>query len=194
MPSAAGSIYLSGAARPGVPAVRAWKVPVPAPTPPAHETSGTAKPHTSNRAPNSSRRHVAGFPHVAWSLVITASQAYKAFCLLFWVVRSDVPNSWTQVRPSGNCPLRRIRSNRRSYIIGIQPLANGIADHDSQLERAFVTLAHSLPPSLSTTASLVMHPSRDVEQHLRIETEECDGLAAQMRVHRCDIGAHLARN
>jgi hypothetical protein len=149
---------------------------------------GPPRPRTSNCARQQQS------PHVACSLVITASQAYKAFCLLFWVVRSDVPNSWTQVRPSGYCPLRRIPSNRRSYLIGLPPPATWIADHDSQLERAFVTLAHSLPPSLSTTASPAMHPSRDVEQHLRIETEECDALAAQMRVHRCDIGARLARN
>jgi hypothetical protein len=48
--------------------------------------------------------------------------------------------------------LRQIPLSRRSHIIGFQPLATGIADHESLLERDFVTLTSFLYPSASITA------------------------------------------
>jgi hypothetical protein len=57
--------------------------------------------------------------------------------------------------------LRRIPLSRRSHIIGFQPLATGIADHESLLERDFVTLTSFLHPSASITAQPVTLSFRD---------------------------------
>jgi len=48
--------------------------------------------------------------------------------------------------------LRRIPLSRRSHIIGFQPLTTGIAQHESALERDFVTLTSFLDPSASITS------------------------------------------
>ena len=37
--------------------------------------------------------------------------------------------------------MRRIPLSRRSHITGFQPVATGVAEHESALERDFVTLA-----------------------------------------------------
>jgi hypothetical protein len=50
--------------------------------------------------------------------------------------------------------LRRIPLSRRSHIIGFQPLATGIAEHESALERDFVTLTSFLHPD----ASIISQP------------------------------------
>jgi TnsA-like endonuclease N terminal len=50
--------------------------------------------------------------------------------------------------------LRRIPLSRRSHITGFQPLATGTAEHESALERDFVTLTSFLDPN----ASIVSQP------------------------------------
>jgi len=50
--------------------------------------------------------------------------------------------------------LRRIPLSRRSHIIGFQPLATGTAEHESALERDFVTLTSFLDPA----ASIISQP------------------------------------
>lgn len=57
--------------------------------------------------------------------------------------------------------MRRIPLSRRSHIIGFQPLATGIADHESLLERDFVTLTSFLHPSASIAAQPVTLSFRD---------------------------------
>jgi hypothetical protein len=46
----------------------------------------------------------------------------------------------------GRMALRCIPLSRRSHIIGVQPLATGIVEHESALERDFVTLTCLLRP------------------------------------------------
>ncbi len=48
--------------------------------------------------------------------------------------------------------MRRIPLSRRSHIIGFQPLATGTVDHESTLERDFVTLISFLDPNASITS------------------------------------------
>jgi hypothetical protein len=48
--------------------------------------------------------------------------------------------------------LRRIPLSRRSHIIGFQPLATGIVEHESALERDFVTLTSFLDAHASITS------------------------------------------
>jgi hypothetical protein len=48
--------------------------------------------------------------------------------------------------------LRRIPLSRRSHIIGFQPLPTGTAEHESALERDFVTLTSVLHPHAVITA------------------------------------------
>jgi len=48
--------------------------------------------------------------------------------------------------------LRRIPLSRRSHIIGFQPLPTGTAEHESALERDFVTLTSFLDPHAVITA------------------------------------------
>jgi hypothetical protein len=50
--------------------------------------------------------------------------------------------------------LRRIPLSRRSHIIGFQPLPTGTAEHESALERDFVTLTSFLDP----TAPIISQP------------------------------------
>ncbi len=51
--------------------------------------------------------------------------------------------------------MRRIPLSHRSHIIGFQPLATGTAEHESALERDFVTLTSFLDPTASITAQPV---------------------------------------
>jgi hypothetical protein len=51
--------------------------------------------------------------------------------------------------------LRRIPLSRRSHIIGFQPLSRGTVEHESALERDFVTLCSFLDPHASITAQPV---------------------------------------
>jgi len=51
--------------------------------------------------------------------------------------------------------LRRIPLSRRSHIIGFQPLPTGIAEHESALERDFVTVTSFLDPAASITSQPV---------------------------------------
>jgi hypothetical protein len=51
--------------------------------------------------------------------------------------------------------LRRIPLSRRSHIIGFQPLATGTTEHESALERDFVTLTTFLHPDASFTSQPV---------------------------------------
>ncbi len=51
--------------------------------------------------------------------------------------------------------MRRIPLSRRSHIIGFQPLPTGTAEHESALERDFVTLASFLDPTASITSQPV---------------------------------------
>ncbi|MGC2030301.1 MAG: TnsA endonuclease N-terminal domain-containing protein [Steroidobacteraceae bacterium] len=48
--------------------------------------------------------------------------------------------------------MRRIPLSRRSHIIGFQPLPTGTAEHESALERDFVTLTSFLDPTASITS------------------------------------------
>ena len=48
--------------------------------------------------------------------------------------------------------MRRIPLSRRSHIIGFQPLPTGTAEHESALERDFVTLSSFLDPQAVITA------------------------------------------
>lgn len=48
--------------------------------------------------------------------------------------------------------MRRIPLSRRSHIIGFQPLATGIVEHESALERDFVTLTSFLDADASITS------------------------------------------
>lgn len=57
--------------------------------------------------------------------------------------------------------MRRIPLSRRSHIIGFQPLATGTAEHESALERDFVTLTSFLDPGASITAQPVTISFRD---------------------------------
>lgn len=57
--------------------------------------------------------------------------------------------------------MRRIPLSRRSHIIGFQPLANGIAEHESALERDFVTLTSFLDPGASITSQPLTISYRD---------------------------------
>lgn len=65
------------------------------------------------------------------------------------------------MRPKWNCPLRRIPLSHRSHIIGFQPLATGTVDHESTLERDFVTLISFLDPHASITSQPVTLSFRD---------------------------------
>ncbi len=57
--------------------------------------------------------------------------------------------------------MRRIPLSRRSHVIGFQPLASGIAEHESALERDFVTLASFLDPNAHILAQPVTISFRD---------------------------------
>src|SRR6185437_5565617 len=57
--------------------------------------------------------------------------------------------------------LRRIPLSRRSHIIGFQPLATGTTEHESALERDFVTLTSFLRPAASITSQPVTLSFRD---------------------------------
>jgi hypothetical protein len=57
--------------------------------------------------------------------------------------------------------LRRIPLSRRSHVIGFQPLASGTAEHESALERDFVTLASFLDPNAHILAQPVTISFRD---------------------------------
>jgi hypothetical protein len=48
--------------------------------------------------------------------------------------------------------VRRIPLSHRSHIIGFQPLATGITEHESALERDFVTVTSLLDPTASITS------------------------------------------
>lgn len=56
---------------------------------------------------------------------------------------------------------RRIPLSRRSHIIGFQPLATGTAEHESALERDFVTLASFRDPNASILSQPVTISFRD---------------------------------
>lgn len=51
--------------------------------------------------------------------------------------------------------MRQIPLSRRSHIIGFQPLATGTTDHESALERDFVTLTSFLDPDATITSQPV---------------------------------------
>ena len=51
--------------------------------------------------------------------------------------------------------MRRIPPSRRSHIVGFQPLPSGLVEHESALERDFVTLASFLDPDVSITSQPV---------------------------------------
>ncbi len=57
--------------------------------------------------------------------------------------------------------MRRIPLSRRSHIIGFQPLATGIVEHESALERDFVTLTSFLDAGASITSQPITLSFRD---------------------------------
>jgi hypothetical protein len=63
--------------------------------------------------------------------------------------------------------LRRIPLSRRSHIIGFQPLATGTVEHESALERDFVTLASFLDAGASFTSQPVTLRFRDGQRFRR---------------------------
>jgi len=52
-------------------------------------------------------------------------------------------------------PLRRIPVSRRSHVVGFQPLPSGPVEHESALERDFVTLTSFTEPTVSITSQPV---------------------------------------
>jgi hypothetical protein len=60
--------------------------------------------------------------------------------------------------------LRRIPLSRRSHVTGFQALSTGTAEHESALERDFVTLTACLDPAaeLMVTLASIPHPVRDL--------------------------------
>jgi hypothetical protein len=67
--------------------------------------------------------------------------------------------------------LRRIPLSRRSHIVGFQPLPTGLAEHESALERDFVTLVSFLDPGVSITSQPITLAFRD-GQRLRRYTPD----------------------
>lgn len=63
--------------------------------------------------------------------------------------------------------LRRIPLSRRSHVIGSQSLDTGVAEHESALERDFVTLASFADPGAVVTAQPVTIRFRQGEQSRR---------------------------
>jgi hypothetical protein len=63
-----------------------------------------------------------------------------------------VPRYRTKKHPTLEGYLRRIPLSRRSHITGFQPLATGTAEHESALERDFVTLTYFLHSDASITS------------------------------------------
>ncbi len=57
--------------------------------------------------------------------------------------------------------MRRIRLSRRSHIIGFQPIATGTTEHESALERDFVTLTSFLDPDASIVSQPITLTFRD---------------------------------
>lgn len=57
--------------------------------------------------------------------------------------------------------MRRIPLSRRSHIIGFQPLATGTTEHESALERDFVTLTSFLRPDASIISQPITLAFRD---------------------------------
>lgn len=57
--------------------------------------------------------------------------------------------------------MRQIPLSRRSHIIGFQPLATGTTEHESALERDFVTLTSFLHPDVSIISQPVTLTFRD---------------------------------
>lgn len=57
--------------------------------------------------------------------------------------------------------MRRIPLSHRSHVIGFQPLRSGTAEHESALERDFVTLSSFLDPTASILAQPVTLHFRD---------------------------------
>lgn len=51
--------------------------------------------------------------------------------------------------------MRRIPLSRRSHVIGFQPLSTGVAEHESALERDFVSLTSFLDPLATITSQPV---------------------------------------
>ena len=51
--------------------------------------------------------------------------------------------------------MRRIPLSHRSHIVGFQPLPTGIAEHESALERDFVTVTGFVEPDASITSQPV---------------------------------------
>jgi len=63
--------------------------------------------------------------------------------------------------------LRRIPLSRRSHVTGFQPLSTGTAEHESALERDFVTLSSFLDAGVSITSQPVTITFRDGTQSRR---------------------------
>jgi hypothetical protein len=57
--------------------------------------------------------------------------------------------------------LRRIPLSRRSHVIGFRALATGTTEHESALERDFVTLTSFLHPDALITAQPITLTFRD---------------------------------
>lgn len=67
--------------------------------------------------------------------------------------------------------MRRIPLSRRSHIVGFQPLPTGVAEHESALERDFVTLVSFLDRGVSITSQPITLAFRD-DQRLRRYTPD----------------------
>lgn len=94
--------------------------------------------------------------------------------------------------------MRRIPLSRRSHIIGFQPLATGTADHESTLERDFVTLTSFLDPNASITAQPVTLSFRDGAKSRRYTPDFLlsGGLVGSELVevkYQADLQAHWRR-
>lgn len=93
---------------------------------------------------------------------------------------------------------RRIPLSRRSHVVGFQPLVTGVAEHESALERDFVTLTSFLDARASISAQPVTLTFRH-ENRLRRYTPDflvrrSDGSAELVEVkYQADLDANEER-
>jgi hypothetical protein len=94
--------------------------------------------------------------------------------------------------------LRRIPLSRRSHVIGFQPLSTGTAEHESALERDFVTVSSFLDPAASIISQPVTISFQDGDVMRRYTPDylvkRTSGLAELTEVkYRMDLHAQWPR-
>jgi len=94
--------------------------------------------------------------------------------------------------------VRRIPLSHRSHIIGFQPLPTGITEHESSLERDFVTVTSFLDPDASITSQPVTLTFRDGQASRRYTPDflvcPSQGRSRLIEVkYRADLREHWSR-